>query len=307
MGVVIDLLAAMQEHLAHSAQQLADAYRQLQSSQAALVQSEKMASLGQMVAGVAHEINTPLAYVRNNVEITRKVFGSLRALVGEYGRLEQMLAGGAAGEDRIAEQLSRLASDAVELGGDGLFEDADALLGDTVYGLDAMRELVGNLRNFSRLDAAKQAEVDLNDCLDQTLIIASHALKGRIEVTKRYGRLPRVTCAPSQINQVFLNILTNAAQSIEHGQGNLLLQTESDGTWVQVHIEDNGKGIPSEHLPRIFDPFFTTKPIGQGTGLGLSIGYQIIKAHGGSIDVASTVGKGSHFVIKLPVADPSAS
>jgi len=307
MGVVVDLLEAMQARLAHNARQLAEAYRQLQSSQAALVQSEKMASLGQMVAGVAHEINTPLGYVRNNVEMMQGVFGSLRELLGEYDRLARMLTDPGAGEEQLARQLSSVTAAAQELREGGLLEEAAALFGDTLFGVDTIRELVGNLRNFSRLDAAQVAEVSLNDCLDQTLVIANHVLKGKVEVIKRYGDIPRVACSPSQINQVFLNMVTNAVQAIEHDAGKLLLQTDSDGAWVRVLIQDNGKGIPPEHLGKIFDPFFTTKPVGQGTGLGLSISYQIVQKHGGSIDVASFVGKGTRFVVKLPAARPAAS
>ncbi|MDR3417797.1 MAG: ATP-binding protein [Nevskia sp.] len=307
MGVVIDLLGAMQTRLAHNARQLAQAYRQLQSSQAALVQSEKMASLGQMVAGVAHEINTPLGYVRNNVDMIQGVFGQLRELLGEYDRLAQMLTDDGADEQALGRQLVTVTSAARELHDSGVLDDTAALFGDTLFGVDSIKELATNLRNFSRLDAAKVAEVSLNDCLDQTLVIANHALKGKVKVLKRYGDIPRISCSPSQINQVLLNMVTNAVQAIDHDGGKLLLQTKADGAWLRVRIQDNGKGIRPEHLPRIFDPFFTTKPIGQGTGLGLSISYQIVEAHGGRIEVASAVGKGTRFVVSLPLEPPTHS
>jgi len=301
MGVVIDLLGAMQARVAQNAQQLSVAYGQLQSSQAALVQSEKMASLGQMVAGVAHEINTPLGYVRNNVEMVQGVFAQMRELLGEHEKLVHMLTDEAAEEQALSQLLFKLSAETHDLHDSRLLEDTEALFGDTLFGVDTIKDLVINLRNFSRLDAAKVAEVSLNDCLDQTLVIANNVLKNKVEVIKRYGEIPRVACSPSQINQVLLNIMSNAAQAIEHDQGRLLLKTEADGGWVRVSIQDNGKGIAQEHLQKVFDPFFTTKPVGQGTGLGLSISYQIVQAHGGTIQVASVLGKGTRFVISLPL------
>ena len=304
MGVVIDLLGAMQAQVAQNAQQLAEAYDQLKSSQAALVQSEKMASLGQMVAGVAHEINTPLGYVRNNVEMVQGVFTQLRELLGEHERLTQMLTDEGADEQALSQLLFKLIAEAQDLHDSKLLDDTEALFGDTLFGVDTIKDLVINLRNFSRLDAARVAEVNLNDCLDQTLVIANNVLKNKVEVIKRYGEIPQVACSPSQINQVLLNMMSNAVQAIEHDQGKLLLKTETEGAWVRISIQDNGKGIAQEHLPKIFDPFFTTKPVGQGTGLGLSISYQIVQAHGGTIHVASVPGKGTRFIISLPLAAP---
>ncbi len=302
MGVVIDLLGAMQAQVARNAQQLAEAYRQLKSSQTALVQSEKMASLGQMVAGVAHEINTPLGYVRNNVEMVQGVFAQVRELLGEHERLAQMLTDEGTDEQALSQLLFKLTAEAQDLHDSKLLEDTEALFGDTLFGVDTIKDLVINLRNFSRLDSARVAEVNLNDCLDQTLVIANNVLKNKVEVIKRYGEIPQVACSPSQINQVLLNMMSNAAQAIEHDQGKLLLKTETEGAWVRISIQDNGKGIAQEHLPKIFDPFFTTKPVGQGTGLGLSISYQIVQAHGGTIHVASVLGKGTRFIISLPLA-----
>ena len=304
MGVVIDLLGAMQAQVAQNAQQLAEAYDQLKSSQAALVQSEKMASLGQMVAGVAHEINTPLGYVRNNVEMVQGVFTQLRELLGEHERLTQMLTDEGADEQALSQLLFKLTAEAQDLHDSKLLDDTEALFGDTLFGVDTIKDLVINLRNFSRLDAARVAEVNLNDCLDQTLVIANNVLKNKVEVIKRYGEIPQVACSPSQINQVLLNMMSNAVQAIEHDQGKLLLKTETEDAWVRISIQDNGKGIAQEHLPKIFDPFFTTKPVGQGTGLGLSISYQIVQAHGGTIHVASVPGKGTRFIISLPLAAP---
>jgi len=226
----------------------------------------------------------------------------MRELLGEHERLAQMLTDESTEEQALSQLLFKLTAEAQDLQDSKLLEDTEALFGDTLYGVDTIRDLVINLRNFSRLDAARVAEVNLNDCLEQTLVIANNVLKNKVEVIKRYGEIPQVACSPSQINQVLLNMMSNAAQAIEHEQGRLLLKTEADGAWVRVSIQDNGKGIAQEHLPKVFDPFFTTKPVGQGTGLGLSISYQIVQAHGGTIQVASVVGKGTRFVISLPLA-----
>ncbi len=301
MGVVLDLLSALQQRVASGTRQLAEAFQQLKSSQAALVQSEKMASLGQMVAGVAHEINTPLGYVRNNVEMLQGVFGQLTAALAEHETLAQMLGDENLEEAALSQQLFKVHTLDAELRDAQLLDDSTALLGDTLYGVDQIKELVINLKNFSRLDQMRTAEVSLNDCLDQTLTIANSVLKGRVEVVKRYGLIPKVPCSPSQINQVLLNLMTNAAQAIEHDNGRLMLKTEADDRWVRISVVDNGKGIAPEALAKIFDPFFTTKPVGQGTGLGLSISYQIVQSHGGTIQVASQPGQGTKFVVSLPL------
>jgi two-component system NtrC family sensor kinase len=302
IGIVLDLLRAMEQRVAASTSTLADAYRQLKDSQAQLVQSEKMASLGQMVAGVAHEINTPLGYVRNNVEMMQDVFTQLCGALGDHEHLLDLMSAETPDEDAINAQLLKAASASAELREANTLDDTEALFKDTLFGADQIKELVVNLRNFSRLDQARVAEVNLNDSLEQTLVIARNLLKGKVEIFRRFGEIPPVSCSPSQINQVFLNLISNAAQAIEHDAGRLLLKTEVDTEQVHVSIQDNGKGIAQEHLQKIFDPFFTTKPIGQGTGLGLSICYQIVQSHGGSIRVASIVGKGSRFVVSLPIA-----
>jgi two-component system, NtrC family, sensor kinase len=299
MGVVLDLLAALRARVQQGAVKLAGAYGQLKRSQTALVQSEKMASLGQMVAGVAHEINTPLGYVRNNVEMMRGLFDDLRSGLQEYQTLGRMLVSDTVDEAALGAQLARIESVSTE-DEMALLEDAAAMFDDTLFGVDQIRDLVVNLRNFSRLDQARVSAVSLNDCIEQTLMIANNVLKNRVEVIRRLGDVPAVECSPSQINQVLLNLITNAAQAVaEHG-GKILLKSEADTEWVRVSVQDNGGGIAPEHLKKIFDPFFTTKPVGQGTGLGLSISYQIVEAHGGRLEVASKLGVGTRFQLTLP-------
>ncbi len=299
MGVVLDLLAALRARVEQGAVKLAGAYGQLKRSQSALVQSEKMASLGQMVAGVAHEINTPLGYVRNNVEMMRGLFDELRHSLQEYQALGRLLVSETVDEAALGAQLARIEGASAEDEA-ALLDDAAAMFDDTLFGVDQIRDLVVNLRNFSRLDQARVTEVSLNDCVEQTLMIANNVLKNRVEIVRRLADLPTVECSPSQINQVLLNLITNAAQAVAEQGGKILVKSEADNDWVRVSVQDNGAGIAPEHLKKIFDPFFTTKPVGQGTGLGLSISYQIAEAHGGRLDVVSRLGIGTRFMLSLP-------
>ena len=299
LGVVLDLLRAMEERTARDAAELENAYRRLKDSQLQLVQSEKMASLGQMVAGVAHEINTPLGYVRNNVAVGKQVLQQACDLLdAAEGMIDSMMDSTVA-EDVVATKLDVLRGVVGDLRESSALSDAQALTEDNLFGLDQISELVINLRSFSRLDQAKISDVDLNACLDSVLVIARNVLKHRVEVIREYSDLPPVRCVPSQINQVLMNIITNAAQAIE-GEGQIVIKTSADDGFVLVVIQDNGRGMSPDVMKRVFDPFFTTKPVGQGTGLGLSICYQIVQQHQGQIQVMSVPGKGSQFVISLP-------
>jgi len=299
MGMVVDLLRAMERRLAQRTDELGDAYQHLKASQAQLVQSEKMASLGQMVAGVAHEINTPLGYVRNNVEVVQEMFAGVRDFVAAGERLVDSLAEGEGDDRAVTEHLVNVSELRRELALGEMLSDMSALFEDTFYGIGQVAELVASLKDFSRVDQASVDNVNLNECIDSALTIGKNALKHRVEVIRQYGEIPTVSCAPSQINQVFLNLLTNAAQAMD-GRGKVLLKTWADEAGVYASVEDNGCGIPEDVLPTIFDPFVTTKAIGEGTGLGLSICYQIIERHGGQIRVASRPGVGTKFVIVLP-------
>jgi signal transduction histidine kinase len=301
VGFVMDLLKAMETQMRANTDELEQANLQLKSSQLALVQSEKMASLGQMVAGIAHEINTPLGYVQNNVAIGQDLFLQVQSMIAGYEALVDNLLNEQATEEQISTQMQQVAEMRTDVNAQEMLGEMHGLMGDSLYGIAQISELVLNLKNFSRMDAATTEAVSLNECIESALNIGRNVLKDKVDVIKELGDLPKITCAPSQLNQVFLNLFTNAAQAME-GYGQLRIKTWSTDGSVHISVADNGKGIPQENLTRIFDPFFTTKPVGEGTGLGLAITHQIIQQHGGEIHVDSRIGEGTCFSIKLPVA-----
>jgi len=294
-----ELINNLENRVQERTQELTKAYKRLKQSQTQLIQSEKMASLGQMVAGVAHEINTPLGYIKNNVELTKDLLKEIKELIDSYNRLVVLLTADDASEEAINTQFATIAELSQKFEEDDTFIEMEQLIADTIHGIAQISNLVVNLKNFSRLDLAAISDVNLNESLDSVLIIAHNMLKYKTEVRKNYGDIPRIECSPSQINQVFLNLLTNAVQAIEE-KGIIQISTSADDQFVHVIIQDTGKGIPKSVLAKIFDPFFTTKPIGDGTGLGLSIVYQIVKQHKGRIRAVSQEGKGSKFIVSLP-------
>jgi signal transduction histidine kinase len=306
VGFVMDLLKAMETQMRANTAALEQANLQLKSSQTALVQSEKMASLGQMVAGIAHEINTPLGYVQNNVTMGQELFQQIRVMIAEYEALVDNLLDEQTSEVHIAAQMQQIAGMRADVNAQEMLGEMHGLMDDSIYGIGQISELVLNLKNFSRMDAAATEAVSLNDCIESALNIGRNILKHKVEVTKQLGELPPITCAPSQFNQVFLNLFTNAAHAMQE-QGTLHIESWFGDDAVHIRVTDNGKGIPPENLARIFDPFFTTKPVGEGTGLGLAITHQIIQKHGGRISVDSRVGEGTCFLITLPCAAPVAS
>ncbi len=299
IGTVLDLLKAMEARIAQRNTVLRKALVDLKESQTQLVQSEKMASLGQMVAGVAHELNTPLGYVKNNVELLRDLSAPLFTLAQAQATLADCLADPSCDEAQLAQAFAAAAQAREDAAPELLMDDLNQLFNDTLYGLGQIAELVVGLKNFARLDRAMSEEVDLNDCIRSALVIARNATKDKAEVAMQLGELPRIACAPSQINQVLLNLLTNAAQAID-GYGQIVVKSWADDAAVFISVQDNGRGMPAAVLAKIFDPFFTTKPVGQGTGLGLSISFKIIQDHGGVIRVASEPGRGTRFLLRLP-------
>ncbi|MDQ3441535.1 MAG: ATP-binding protein [Planctomycetota bacterium] len=273
---------------------LQETLEQLKQAQSFMVQSEKLAGLGQMVAGVAHEINNPLAFVSNNVAVLQRDTKSLVELIGMYQKADALLA------ERDGELLAaiRELSDRVDLA--YTTANLDQMLVRSRDGLRRIQQIVKDLRDFARLDESDLHEVDLNAGVESTInIIQGHAKKKRVTIDKQLTPLPRVTCHPAKVNQVIMNLVGNAIDACPEG-GRVTVITNANGHHVTIDVSDTGPGVPDTIRQRIFDPFFTTKPPGEGTGLGLSISYGIVKDHGGSIELVSAPGEGARFVVTLP-------
>ena len=278
--------------------------KRLKESEAQLVQSEKMSSLGQMVAGVAHEINSPLAYVKNSVATARDRMPDLRDALARAERLLELMRLAEPDPQELQEAFEALQTKLARIKQARVIEDLDSLTRDGLHGIEQIVELVANLRNFSRLDRSKVASFNVNEGVRATLLIAQSSLR-KIDVERHLGDVPSITCSPSQVNQVLLNVLNNSAQAMDKPRGLITITTRASGDgWVAIDVDDNGKGIEPEIMPKIFDPFYTTKEPGKGTGLGLSIAYKIVKQHGGRIDVRSTPGVGTSVTVILPVEPP---
>jgi signal transduction histidine kinase len=283
-----------EEEVRRQKDELQSALRKLQEAQAQLVQSEKMASLGQLVAGVAHEINNPISYVTNNLAVLDRDVRQIADLMADYrGHF------GEAVPDFIREIEERIDLD-YSLG------NLDRLLKSTRSGLQRVSEIVAGLRDFSRLDEATSKWVDPNEAVKATVEMVRFPIrqKGLVLIVET-NPLPMIECNPGQINQVLLNLLMNAIQAVDSG-AQIAIRTRflEDSQAIQYEVSDNGPGIPESIRGKIFDPFFTTKPLGVGTGLGLWISYNIVEQHGGTIDLTTEPGQGTKFTVTLPIQLP---
>ncbi|RMG65576.1 MAG: hypothetical protein D6722_15810, partial [Bacteroidetes bacterium] len=294
---------------------LEETLSQLRAMQSQLIDAEKMASLGQLTAGIAHEINNPINYVKGNVGPLRRDFEEVRTLFRRLCAVEDA--------DDVVAALHKVLAYAREIEADYLFTEMDQLLKGIEEGANRTREIVEGLRAFSRSELDTFKQVDIHTGMDSTLRLLSHKLKGRIEVTREYGQLPLVACLPGKLNQVFMNIIANAIQAIETRAraggatgadgyiGHIRVQTELEPgcleqavPCVRILITDDGGGMPPEVQQRIFEPFFTTKDVGEGTGLGLAISFGIVEQHRGKIEVNSVPGAGTTFTLMLPMDQP---
>ncbi|HBA88514.1 MAG TPA: peptidylprolyl isomerase [Geobacter sp.] len=299
---VIDRTRALEEANAELKQlsgELESAYTDLKLTHSRMLQQEKMASIGQLAAGVAHEINNPMGFIISNLNTLSKYAGKMAQFVAlqeeAIGRLCRE--GGAAEVAREIDERKR------GLKIPYVVEDLDHLIAECLDGAERVKKIVMELKSFSRLDESEQKQANLNEGMESTINIVWNELKFKAELKKEYGEIPTTLCNLGQLNQVFMNLLMNAAQAMEDF-GVITVRTACDNGVIRVSVSDSGCGIPTDKLKRVFDPFYTTKEVGKGTGLGLSIVYDIVKKHNGEIHVESEIGKGTTFTITLPVVSP---
>jgi two-component system NtrC family sensor kinase len=280
---------AAKSELEQKVREVENAYSELKETQARLVHTAKMASLGQLVAGIAHELNNPIGFIYSNMSHLRDYSNRLVKIIEAADR-----------------EPERLAAIKEECDFEYIVNDMPRLISSCEEGARRTRDIVLGLRNFSRLDESKLKRVNLKEGIENTLKLIAGELKNRVHVHEQFEETPEVLCYASQMNQVFMNILTNAAQAID-GEGEIWISLKhlEDSGCAQVSVRDSGKGMTTEVAEKIFDPFFTTKTVGQGTGLGLSISYGIVKQHGGDIQVKSELGRGTEFVVTIPIEPES--
>ena len=288
----------LDSHLQQEHTELIALNHELEEAQSHMLQSEKMASIGQLAAGVAHEINNPIGYVYSNLGTLEKYVQDAFGMLDQYEQAESAITD--------AEIRAKLKAAKDKLDFAFLRKDLRALMDESKDGITRVKQIVQNLKDFSHVDTSEEWHyTNLHSGLDSTLNIVNNEIKYKANVIKEYGELPEVECLSSQLNQVFMNLLVNAAHAIEQ-RGTITIRTGQQGDEVWVDIADTGKGIAPEHIKKIFDPFFTTKPVGKGTGLGLSLSYSIIQKHHGRIEVQSEIGKGTTFRVWLPIKQPQA-
>ncbi len=290
--VLFNKLQAKMQELERTISEHQQAEDALKAMQAQIIQQEKMASIGQLAAGVAHEINNPMGFITSNLTSLGKYAERLDSYIAA---LQQSLF--ACPQHQGLDELDKLRQ---KLKVDYIISDVNELINESLDGANRVRRIVQDLKSFSRVDQAEETHANLNDCLETTINIAWNELKYIATLNRQFGEIPEIVCNPQQLNQVFLNLLVNAAQAMEQ-QGTITVRTWVEPGWVCVSVADTGKGIPEEVKKRIFEPFYTTKPAGKGTGLGLSISADIIHKHHGEIAVESELGKGTTFTVRLPI------
>jgi signal transduction histidine kinase len=266
---------------------------ELSRAMARLVQQEKMASVGQLAAGVAHEINNPLAFVTSNLRTLKKYTERFLDIIARYQRVFEQ--GGVAQQDRDDLRKHR-----VSLRLDAISEDAGDLLRQTLEGTERVRKIVSDLKGFSHVDEEGEAPADMNREIDRTLSVMTHEIPAGAEIVREFSPLPVIPCRPGAFNQLFLGLVRNALQARQEGL-RLTLRTGVSGDRIRIAFADNGPGVPADLRTRIFEPFFTTRDVGKGKGLGLTVAYDIVTAHGGTIEVEDTPGGGATFVLQLPI------
>lgn len=288
-------LKAQHERIAQRNEEIEQAHSSLKDAQAQLVQSEKLATVGQLAAGVAHEINNPIGFIMSNLGTLKSYSKVMAGLISGYRQHTQ---GADAEPGSVLAQLRKTEeTEDIEY----ILEDILGLVSESLDGTNRVKEIVQGLKSFSRIDDSAETAADLNEGLDATLKVVANELKYKCDIVRDYGELPLVPCTLAQLNQVFMNLLVNAAHAMED-HGSITITTRTENEYAVVEVRDTGTGIPEDKIGSIFDPFFTTKPVGSGTGLGLSISYGIIEEHGGNISVESEVGVGTTFTIRLPLA-----
>jgi len=293
----------LEEIVEQRTKKLNTALSNLKNMQSQLVQTEKMASVGQLAAGVAHEINNPTGFVSSNLNTLSDYQSDFKRLIIEYKKLVADLKNNNNEykmPPSLLDQVDHIEAIESEVDIDYILNDVNDLIGESIEGTSRIRDIVQNLKNFAHPGEGKIKSADINKCIESTLNIVWNELKYKVTVIKNIENLPEVKCYPQQLNQVFMNIFVNAAQAIEQ-QGEIRISTQVNNGHIEIKISDTGKGIPKKNLPKIFDPFFTTKEVGKGTGLGMNVAYNIIEKHKGAINVESTVGKGTTFTIRIPL------
>lgn len=290
-----DHLAMLNHELEKQKYELGKTLDELRQAQTNLVQSEKMASLGQLTAGVAHELNNPINFISSGIRPLQRNVEDLLSLLDKYDSVieKNNLTAGFGEVEEMKESVDL----------DYLIRETHNLLKGILEGSSRSRQIVKDLRTFSRMDENEFKPVNIHDGIDSTLLLLHHKMQNRITVHKNYGKIPHVECLPGKLNQVFMNMLTNSIQAID-GKGEITIETSGTKDKVRISFKDSGKGMPPDVREHIFEPFFTTRAVGEGTGLGLSISYSIIEEHGGTIEVASEPGKGTAFIITLPLSRP---